>query len=197
MQKLIQPINQAKLTASMAITKNTAYYKRFGFLHYGVDFVSTNGRQYLYGLGDGVVTFAGKDSVCGNVIGVVYRDAYNHRVGTSNDITMRYFHLENISVKAGDKVTIDTLLGHYGNTGKYSTAAHLHVEADRDTVYTQYTPTIAKGSVLRGTSQRAVANTIVNPLDYFYTKTTTPENQTYTTANDSYINQTDKTIPIL
>lgn len=198
MQKLILPINAAKLTASI---DTTVYTNRFGFPHYGADFVSTNGKTYLCGLGNGKVAFTGKDSVCGNVMGVIYKDVFNHYTGQHHDLVIRYFHLAKISVQKNDAVTMDTLLGFYGNTGKYSTSAHLHVEADLDTLYPQYSPTITKGSILRGTAQGATPftspkNTVVNSIEYFYRKVSSPENQTYSTAKDAFIRISDNVLPL-
>lgn len=203
MEKLILPINKARLNASMAPNANDPYTIRFGFKHYGVDFKSTSGETYLFGLGNGEVAVAGWDGACGWVTAIVYPQALNHRTGEIHDVTVRYFHQSSVLVRAGQKVDVNTLLGYYGYTGKYAgTGPHLHVEVDKDTKYVLYTPTVKSSNLLRGTSQGAYLytdprNTVVNPIDYFHRKISSPENQTYTTANDAYIRDNDKSIPIV
>lgn len=198
-QKLIQPINQVRVTASMNMD---TYTNRFGFPHYGTDMVSTVGKTYLYGLGEGKVVACGWDDACGNVMAVVYYDVINNKTGSVQDLTVRYFHMASFNAKVGQEVHMNTKLGNYGFTGKYrGTAPHLHVEADLDTKNVLYTPSVKASNFLRGTSQGAYKftsplNTVVNVLDYIYTKPTPVESQTYTTNADAYVRVSDRTLPI-
>ena len=174
-QYLILPINHARLNAGY---KNANYKREFGFVHYGVDMVSTDGKKTVYAQGNGTVKAAGNDSTFGNTVIVVYSGAKNIKTGAEQDMTVRYYHLASISVKAGQAVTKDTVLGKYGNTGKYTTGAHLHVEMDTDTKYYNYAPGLkSSGSVVK-----AGVDTTVNPLDFICVKTTAPDSQTFVSS---------------
>lgn len=90
---------------------------------------------------------------------------------------MRYYHLEKIYVKKDDKVTKDTKLGLYGNTGS-SSGAHLHIELDSDTKYPNYTPqTSRSNSVLK-----SGYDSTLNPVNILWCKTSAPDNQFVTNA---------------
>lgn len=200
MQKLVQPINNMKVTASK---DNQAYANKFGFWHYGSDLTSIYGatNRTVYASGNGTVAAAGWDYNAGYTVIVNYPQAYNHNTGKYQDVVARYFHLNSIAsgIKKGAKVTKDTVLGVYGGSGSGKMNKwdpHLHLEMDTDTKYPEYSPTF-KGStaIIKGTSSGATAATMVNPLDYLHTKPSKPDNQTYTTTNDAYINSNDRTLP--
>lgn len=171
-QKLIMPINKARITASY---KNANYTKEFGYVHYGVDMTDKDRKDYtLYASGKGVVSHCGFNKSGGNVIVIVYRDC-ELPIGGTCDIVLRYFHLKTIKVKVGQKVNKDTVIGLYGNTG-YSSGAHLHLEADTDVNYPNYTPQIsssASNSVLK----KGIASTMLNPRDVLWVKTSRPDYQ--------------------
>ena len=196
-QKLILPINNAKLTASI---DTKAYFDRFGFRHYGSDMVSTKNNTTVYASGTGKVIATGWDNACGNIVVVVYHNAYNRRSGQCLNITVRYFHLASVDVYAGQNTTKDTKLGNYGQTGLYGgTGAHIHMEADTDTRNVLYTPTLRASNYLRGTQQGAYSfdgpkNTVINMMDFLHCKTSFPDLQTYITAGDAYIRIEDKSI---
>ena len=171
-QKLIMPINKARITASY---KNANYTREFGYVHYGVDMTDKNRKDYtLYASGKGVVTHCGFNKSGGNVIVIVYRDC-ELPIGGTRDIVLRYFHLKTIKVKVGQKVNKDTVIGLYGNTG-YSSGAHLHLEADTDVNYPNYTPQISSGasnSVLK----KGIASTMLDPVNVLWVKTSRPDYQ--------------------
>lgn len=171
-QKLIMPINKARITASY---KNANYTREFGYVHYGVDMTDKDRRNYtLYASGNGTVSHCGFNKSGGNVVVIVYRDC-ELPIGGTRDIVLRYFHLKTIKVKVGQKVNKDTVIGLYGNTG-YSSGAHLHLEADTDVKYPNYTPQIsasASNSVLK----KGVASTMLNPRDVLWVKTSRPDYQ--------------------
>ncbi len=174
MQKLILPINKAKTTASI---RTNAYRKRFGFSHYGVDMVSRSLSRNVWASGDGVVLKTGKDNVYGNTVIVKYTGVLNHKTKKVFDVVLRYFHLKSIAVKEGQRVDINTKLGVYGNTGKYSTGAHLHITADTDTKYYNYEPGLKSSSNI---IKKGNDKTVINPMSLFHIKTTSPENQSVT-----------------
>lgn len=190
--KLILPINNCRLTASY---QNESYRSRFGFSHYGVDLISTSPQTRVYVSGDGVVLATGYDNVVGNTIVVRYNNAYCQRSQQTVDLIVRYFHMRSIAVNKGQNLNKDTVLGEYGNTGSFSTGAHLHLEVDQDVDYPLYTPTIASSSFLKGSRAGATASTMSNPLSWLHCKTSSPDNQSWSTTEDNYINKEDKEIP--
>lgn len=170
MQKLRLPIDDFKPTAGY---KNTKYRRFWGYTHYGVDCVSAVKKRTLYGLGDGVVIAAGLDGLrgkttgagsgCGYCLVVIYKDCYNRKTGKSADVVCTYMHMAEMpKVKAGDKVTVKTLLGHYGNTGAATTGAHLHIQFDSDTRYPMYcTGLSSKGHALL---RRGSVDSTIDPV---------------------------------
>lgn len=183
-QKLILPINNARLTASISdfsngisnakVNPTDPYLKKFKFTHYGIDMVSVRGITKMYASGNGVVIATGYDNLFGNVCIIKYPKAYNHETKKAVDIIFRYFHMASIAVKAGDAVTIDTAIGCYGRTGKYGTGAHLHLEVDSDTKLYAFTAGLKTSSniIKKGNSK-----TMFNPCHFFHLKITRPELQ--------------------
>ena len=98
----------------------SGYGQRWGRAHQGIDLAGPVGTP-IYATGDGVVTFAGWQRGYGNLIKI------QHAVGTET----RYGHLSKIGVKAGQKVSRNSLIGAMGNTGR-STGPHLHYEVRVD-----------------------------------------------------------------
>lgn len=196
MQKLILPINRTKITASW---KTSAYLNKFGNIHYGADLISLSGAadRKVYASGDGVVVGCGFDNVVGNVVAVLYLDAYDRATGRTEDIIIRYFHLASIKVAKWQEVNKDTLLGYYGATGMLNMSPHLHIEADKDISYPMYSPTVLSSNLIKGRAVGANDKTMVNPLQYFHCKSSKPDYQTYTTDGNSYIRTEDKKINII
>lgn len=109
-----------KLPLSMPVKSAFRYTSgfgaRWGRAHQGVDLAGPVGTPIM-ATGDGVVTFAGRQSGYGNLIKI------EHALGTET----RYGHLSKINVKVGQKVSRGSLIGAMGNTGR-STGPHLHYE---------------------------------------------------------------------
>lgn len=99
---------------------SSGFGPRWGRQHQGVDFAAPTGTS-VFAAGDGVVTFAGWQRGYGNLIKI------QHELGTET----RYGHLSKIRVKAGQRVSRNTLIGDIGNTGR-STGPHLHYEVRVD-----------------------------------------------------------------
>lgn len=173
-QQLILPINQLEITVGY---KHPWYNRTQGRTHHGVDAVHAQGKTYLYGCGNGVVSHCGKDRVLGNVVAVQYPDVLCAD-GQVRNLVVRYFHLKNIKCKAGQTVDTETLLGHYGNTGQYSQGAHLHFEVDTDYNYPAYTPELSKPSNIFKASPKGYRDTTINPTQVFVVKPSAPEHQT-------------------
>lgn len=168
-QKLILPINEARITAGY---KNNNYKKQFGYTHYGVDMTDKDRRTYtVWGSGIGEVVECGWSSSGGNVIVIIYRDCLLTD-GTVRDLVFRYYHLDKITCKKGDRINKDSRLGLYGNTGA-SSGAHLHLEVDVDAreKYACYTPQISKNS---GVLKRGTDSTI-DPVRCLYVKASGPD----------------------
>ena len=92
-----------------------------GTAHDGLDIVGVDSKE-VYSTVDGVVEKAG------------WENALNHKQGfglyvriKQNGSTDKYYfgHLSEVKVKAGDRVSVGTLLGIEGNTG-YSFGSHCH-----------------------------------------------------------------------
>lgn len=196
-QKLILPINKCYITASKGMK---AYLQRFGFSHFGVDLISYDGNNTVYASGDGKVLGVGVDNILGKCCIVLYKNAANHLTGKVHDVVFRYFHASNVLVKIGQTVDTNTKLLLYGNTGKYSTGAHLHLSCDLDTKNFKYEAGLAKdGTYIKpGTS-----STMVNPFEFLHCKDSSPDNQVILGDTDSkyqgnlYVNLDDLGIPHL
>ncbi len=90
-------------------------YPEWGDRHNGIDFAGKEGID-IVSASDGKVTFVGKK--IGNTVIVNAGDGYQ----------ITYAHLQDISVKKGQKVQVGDLIGHLGHTG--TTNPHLHFEVD-------------------------------------------------------------------
>lgn len=182
-QKLILPINKCRITSGY---KNSNYRKQFGYTHYGVDMTDKNRKDFtIWGSGVGTVKEAGWSNSGGNVVIVVYKNCLLTN-GTVKDLTLRYYHLDKIYVKKGQKVDANTKLGLYGNTGA-SSGAHLHLEVDVDTTYYQYTPQISRdnGVLKRGT------DSTIDPVTCLYVKTSSPDCQSITNSGYDTLTSSD------
>lgn len=138
-QQLRLPINDAVLQAGY---KNAQYKKEWGYNHFGADFTSGSRNVELYGLGEGRVIAAGLDgtqgekSGCGYVLVVQYDGCQSWKTGKTAALACTYMHMrEQPLVSRGDRVTTETLLGHYGNTGGATSGAHLHIQFDTDVAF--------------------------------------------------------------
>ena len=185
-QKLILPINKCRITAGY---KNSNYAKEFGYTHYGVDMTDKDRKDYtVYASGKGKVSHTGFNKSGGNVVVIIYRDCQLPN-GDTRDIVLRYFHLKSIKVKVGQNVNKDTIIGLYGNTG-YSSGAHLHLEADTDVNYPNYTPQIASVSS-NEVLKKGVASTMLNPVEVLWVKKTRPDYQSVVSSGYNTVSKGD------
>ncbi len=198
-QYLILPLNKAMLTAGY---KNENYKRKFGFKHYGFD-LSNNvfDNRTLWGMGKGVVKACGFDRIFGNVVVVVYPDCYipdakDKEIPSQNarvrDLTVRLYHMKTVYVNVGDRVTTATKLGIMGNTGKYTTGAHVHVEIDTDTKMPTYVPGLARDSNIL---KKGIDSTL-SPSKVLFIKPTAPDNQTLKYAAGIYADRAEANLPI-
>lgn len=180
-QKLIQPVNNTIVSASYL---NTSYATKFGFKHYGYD---CYGSSTIYAQGHGVILATGTDSCYGNFVVVMYFDVE----GVGNVIA-NYFHFASIAVSNGQLIHKDTALGVIGKTGTYATGVHLHTEMRK---YTMGQARMLSPFATQHFKKDLTAGWF-DPLSVTYCKASSPDNQTYKTTNDSYINAADKTVKI-
>ena len=180
-QKLILPLNSCRITASY---KSKNYKNLFGYTHYGIDMTDKNRRTLtVWGSGIGEVVETGWSDSGGNVVVVIYRDCLLTD-GTVRDLVFRYYHLDKITCKKGDRINKDSRLGLYGNTGA-SSGAHLHLEVDVDCDYPCYTPQISKNS---GVLKRGTDSTI-DPIRCLYVKSSSPDWQSVVSSGFNTINK--------
>lgn len=188
-QYLILPLNKAQLTAGY---KNANYKTKFGFTHYGIDL--SNGvldNRTLWAMGNGTVKACGYDNIFGNTVVIVYPDVYIPATGKTQDLTVRLYHMKSIAVKVGQTVTTATKLGVMGNTGQYSTGAHVHVEIDTDAAMPTYAPGLKASSniIKKG------IDTTLSPSDVLYLKPTAPDKQTLAFKAGVYADQKEAQLP--
>ncbi len=95
------------------------FYKNIGLeSHNGIDFKTKNGCS-LYSAIDGKVHYSGKGRDGGICI-MIYSECGTHGV--------LYYHNKKNFVRNGDEVKKGDLIGEADNTGKYTTADHLHFD---------------------------------------------------------------------
>ena len=116
----------------------------------------------------------------GNVVVIRYNNC-QLKNGTTKDLIQRLYHLDRIDVVKGQSITKDTRVGLYGNTGKYTTGAHLHVEFDTDVNYPTYSPTLSSSSNII----KAGTDSTLNPAQVMYVKNSAPDYQSVVGASNS------------
>ena len=115
--------NKAFLASPLAFSRVTSgFAMRFHPIlqrwkaHLGVDYGAPTGTA-VRTVGEGVVSFAGRQNGYGNVVQVQH---------SANRMTV-YAHLSRIDVRVGEKVEQGSLIGAVGATG-WATGPHLHFE---------------------------------------------------------------------
>lgn len=107
-------------------------------MHTGMDLLQPYGGP-VYATAAGVVVSAGPDGGYGNMV----------EISHGNGLTTRYAHLSSIDVAPHQQVTIGTLVGHVGSTGR-STGPHLHYETRIDGEAVDPTRFLRAGMYLSG-----------------------------------------------
>ena len=85
--------------------------------HTGVDLINEDKDDRVFPVKSGIVVMAQVHSTYGNTVVVRH----------SNGIESLYAHLASISVRVGDNVNIQSVIGYVGNSG-VSTGKHVHLE---------------------------------------------------------------------
>ena len=193
-QLLILPINRSVVTAGY---KNPNYLRQFGFGHYGYDSYSETGNAAVFALGSGEVVAAGLDGAGGNYSGmgwvtvIRYDKVYIPALGTVKSLVATTFHHQagSLRVRAGQRVTKDTVLGLYGNTGGVTVGGapmgnHLHLQLDSDVRYPLYCYGVSgRGSrILKG----GTVDSTLNPFGVLTAKTSQPDRQAAVLKNPGW-----------
>lgn len=198
MQKLIMPFCSQMMLCGY---KNTRYTAAHGYLHYGIDVSTIQGAagsdHTVYASGEGKIIACGFDNSGGNVVVMVYPEAYNHKTAKYCDLVARYMHLASIAVKAGQTVRQGDVLGVEGNTqtGDY----HLHLEFDTDTKWELYSPQVSsaddKKTAAQGNILKKGTDSVVNPSYVLHLGK--GQQIVKPTYNPAWLNPEDYTIPTL
>jgi len=90
--------------------------------HDGIDFMAPKGTP-VYPIAPGVVIAAGSNAMGGNTVNTSHEDG---------KVKAYYAHMDGVSVKKGDLVDYDTVIGHVSNSGNAKgTCPHLHLQVWR------------------------------------------------------------------
>jgi len=116
--------------------------------HCGLDLVGIDNKN-IHSTVNGVVGFAGWENVSNKKQGF---GQYVRIIDSATGYHFYFGHLAQIRVSVGQKVTIGTLIGVEGSTGK-STGSHLHYEARQKA-----------GAIYRGTANIAAISGIPNAI---------------------------------
>jgi murein DD-endopeptidase MepM/ murein hydrolase activator NlpD len=111
---LASPVQFSRQTSGFAVRLHPIFNTRKA--HLGVDYAAPTGTPALT-VGDGVVSFAGRQGGYGNVV----------KVRHGNGHETLYAHLNKIHVRQGQTVQKGQRIGDVGSTG-WSTGPHLHFE---------------------------------------------------------------------
>lgn len=169
-QKLILPINNTRITSGF---KNETYRKQFGYRHFGQDMTDKDRKDYtVWGCGNGEVLEAAYDDKTGWTLIIRYNDCILAD-GTVRDIIQRSWHFDKLLVKKGQKISKDTRVGYYGDTGAYAEGKHLHIEFDSDVKYPAYSPSFAGNTTII----KAGTDTTIDPVKVLYVKASKPDYQ--------------------
>lgn len=118
------------VTGQSDLTCPVGYEKLYPLLglpkgHNGLDLGATI--QNIYSSCEGVVTEMSVEAARGLGIGITTEQKYEIGNGNIHHIHIRYWHLKEIKVKAGDRIKVGDLIGITNSTG-YSSGNHLHFE---------------------------------------------------------------------
>lgn len=111
---LASPVQFSRQTSGFAVRLHPIFKTRQA--HLGVDYAAPTGTPAMT-VGDGVVSFAGRQGGYGNVV----------KVRHGNGHETLYAHLNKIHVRQGQTVQKGQRIGDVGSTG-WSTGPHLHFE---------------------------------------------------------------------
>lgn len=166
-EKAILPINDLRITCGYKTPKY-----ELG-VHYGTDFTSSTASRDVYAPFKMKIVAIHNDpaSTLGRTIVAVSVNKIDVHFGKAKGerkLAIRMWHLDKILVKVGDVVGPENAkIAVYGNTGKYTSGAHLHIEFDTDYKNPTYTPSVigATGCVKAGIRTPASKETTIRAMD--------------------------------
>lgn len=122
--KLSQPLEYIHITQPFGANE-VPYYAEQGLKgHTGNDYRAETGTPF-FAVIDGVCKSSGQDSQQGRY--VIIESEVKVIDGKSYKIQVLYYHIQQWEVLAGEKVYRGQRLGTTDNTGRYTTAPHLHL----------------------------------------------------------------------
>ena len=118
------PLYAAALSQLFGENLNT-FYAELGLLgHNGIDVACPRGTP-IYASHDGKVIYRSLSMTAGLGIKIATNDAYAYEDKVCHFYTI-YWHLSQVFVEDNEAVKEGDLIGMSGNTGQYTTGAHLH-----------------------------------------------------------------------
>jgi len=119
------PLEWRIITQPFGGTNKFIDYTKFGLkAHDAIDFRAVNNTP-LFAVFDGKVKSVGKDSFGGKYVKIWTDDIDGFRY------CVLYYHINKSLVKKGEQVKEGQHIALSGNTGKYTTSAHLHFKLSR------------------------------------------------------------------
>jgi hypothetical protein len=140
-QLLFFPIEESFISAGY---KTEQYLADQGYPHYAIDLWAP-GEHDVLSCGDGVVLgteFC--DNSLGNIAVIQYEHVYIPQTGQSAPLIARYYHMAEIYIGKGDRVTAGQVIGMV--VGSHEWYNHVHIELDADIAYPFHTPQVAEAS---------------------------------------------------
>ena len=108
------PVRSGYITSTFGFRKDP--FRGRSAFHKGIDFAGVRGSPVV-AVGDGIVTFSGRQSGYGNMVEVRHKDG----------LTTRYGHCQKLLVKEGASVERGQTIATLGSSGR-STGPHVHFE---------------------------------------------------------------------
>lgn len=196
-QRLVTPFKAKKLLLAAGY-KIPGYLRGWGYNHYGHDYGFKEAGYDTYACGNGEVIACGLDGNApygngarlGNCIVIVYKDVLCND-GVVRDLACQMCHFAEIKIKKGQKVTADTIIGKYGNTGGQDYTAHLHIQFDTDASNPRWMYGIAStGNIM----YKGTVDSTITPAKIWYLR----DGQTITPTNgETYYFPSEINIPLL
>lgn len=116
--ELLPPVKNVFVTQPFGVNY-VGFYRSMGLNgHNGTDFKANSGYP-VYAAHSGLCTYAGIDGDGGKSVTITENTK-------GNSYKTIYYHLNDWVAQKGIKVRAGQLIGYAGNTGKYTTGAHLH-----------------------------------------------------------------------
>jgi len=158
---LIFPIDNGVITAGY---RNSTYFEKNHFEHYGTDITAANGSYAeILASGDGVVLgteFC--DNSLGNIAVIRYDNVFVPETGESISLIARYYHMTSVLVKKEEIVHVGQIIGTIDGGHKWY--HHVHLELDMDIRHPFFTPQVAEATSELLQRSNATGGFIIEPM---------------------------------